>query len=533
MGSDWVNGWSMGSDSIDTKLTWTPRGQLASMKKGSGEAGVKSSIKHLSMNSGQLTSMTYPSGRKLHYSYNAMGRIAKITITAGGQTQVLAKDIAYLPFGGITGLDYGNGTHLSQTYNQDYRLTKTETSNGFSRKYTYDADGNATVLTNTVSRPATPMAVSMAPDSNHIQSLSLNGGPYNPVTYDAAGRTVRQAGLKYVYYPSGRLFAVQSENADGSAQSLAAYAYSGLGRRVVTVRLDTPAQQTRHFMYDAAGHLIGVYQADGAPVHEIAYLNGRPLALFKGGNIYTIQTDRKDTPREIANAQGDVIWYLGGSAFDNFVVLYPQDVTIKLHLHLRFPGQYFDPASGNHYNGHRYYVPTTGRYLTPDPIGLAGGINPYRYVGDNPVNFADPLGLYRSNPFLRAIVPGQVAFDHAVTALQNGNYLAAGASSATALGEQVLYALTLGRSSMANETSITRLLSLARRGAWNLKFDGPSRGLRYGNGRVCQIRYKTKPILRIDYHPYPGTRGQSRLHGHFGARPEGQHIPLDPRVWFK
>src|SRR5690625_4043326 len=393
MGSDWVNGWSMGSDSIDTKLTWTPRGQLASMKKGSGEAGVKSSIKHLSMNSGQLTSMTYPSGRKLHYSYNAMGRIAKITITAGGQTQVLAKDIAYLPFGGITGLDYGNGTHLSQTYNQDYRLTKTETSNGFSRKYTYDADGNATVLTNTVSRPATPMAVSMAPDSNHIQSLSLNGGPYNPVTYDAAGRTVRQAGLKYVYYPSGRLFAVQSENADGSAQSLAAYAYSGLGRRVVTVRLDTPAQQTRHFMYDAAGHLIGVYQADGAPVHEIAYLNGRPLALFKGGNIYTIQTDRKDTPREIANAQGDVIWYLGGSAFDNFVVLYPQDVTIKLHLHLRFPGQYFDPASGNHYNGHRYYVPTTGRYLTPDPIGLAGGINPYRYVGDNPVNSSDPSGL--------------------------------------------------------------------------------------------------------------------------------------------
>ncbi|HLS02092.1 MAG TPA: RHS repeat-associated core domain-containing protein, partial [Beutenbergiaceae bacterium] len=391
----WGQTGSMGSDSIDTKLTWTPRGQLASMKKGSGEAGVKSSIKHLSMNSGQLTSMTYPSGRKLHYSYNAMGRIAKITITAGGQTQVLAKDIAYLPFGGITGLDYGNGTHLSQTYNQDYRLTKTETSNGFSRKYTYDADGNATVLTNTVSRPATPMAVSMAPDSNHIQSLSLNGGPYNPVTYDAAGRTVRQAGLKYVYYPSGRLFAVQSENADGSAQSLAAYAYSGLGRRVVTVRLDTPAQQTRHFMYDAAGHLIGVYQADGAPVHEIAYLNGRPLALFKGGNIYTIQTDRKDTPREIANAQGDVIWYLGGSAFDNFVVLYPQDVTIKLHLHLRFPGQYFDPASGNHYNGHRYYVPTTGRYLTPDPIGLAGGINPYRYVGDNPISYVDPLGLWQ------------------------------------------------------------------------------------------------------------------------------------------
>jgi len=42
----------------------------------------------------------------------------------------------------------------------------------------------------------------------------------------------------------------------------------------------------------------------------------------------------------------------------------------------------------------RYYNPQTGRYLTPDPIGLAGGINPYVYVGNDPVNLVDPLGLY-------------------------------------------------------------------------------------------------------------------------------------------
>jgi RHS repeat-associated protein len=43
---------------------------------------------------------------------------------------------------------------------------------------------------------------------------------------------------------------------------------------------------------------------------------------------------------------------------------------------------------------HRFYDPETGRYISADPIGLAGGMNLYVYVENDPVNAVDPWGLY-------------------------------------------------------------------------------------------------------------------------------------------
>ncbi len=59
---------------------------------------------------------------------------------------------------------------------------------------------------------------------------------------------------------------------------------------------------------------------------------------------------------------------------------------------LRFQGQYEDEETGLYYNRYRYYDPDGARFLTQDPIGLAGGVNLYQYA-PNPIKWIDPLGL--------------------------------------------------------------------------------------------------------------------------------------------
>ena len=64
-----------------------------------------------------------------------------------------------------------------------------------------------------------------------------------------------------------------------------------------------------------------------------------------------------------------------------------------------FTGREFDRVTGLQYNRARYYDPSTGRWTTEDPIGLAGGdTNLYRYVEDNPTDLSDPTGTTLSAP---------------------------------------------------------------------------------------------------------------------------------------
>ena len=65
------------------------------------------------------------------------------------------------------------------------------------------------------------------------------------------------------------------------------------------------------------------------------------------------------------------------------------------HNPLRFAARELDASTGMYYVRARWYDPFLGRFLSEDPIGLAGGNNQYAYAGNDPVNFTDPTGLQR------------------------------------------------------------------------------------------------------------------------------------------
>ncbi|NHQ87862.1 hypothetical protein HA050_17270 [Iodobacter sp. HSC-16F04] len=162
---------------------------------------------------------------------------------------------------------------------------------------------------------------------------------------------------------------------------------------------------------DTQGHLLGEYQADDKPVQEIIWLGDTPVAVVSttgaSANISYIWADHLGTPRQITDpASKQILWRWDGEPFGNSLADEdPSKTGKKFSYNLRFPGQYFDKETGKHYNYFRDYDPATGRYIESDPIGLAGGINTYGYVGGNPIGYIDPLGLaYKCKTILK--MPG-------------------------------------------------------------------------------------------------------------------------------
>ncbi len=330
-----------------------------------------------------LTSITYPSGRVITYTPDGIGRISQVSTTLNGNPKTLASSITYLPYGGITGLTYGNGLTLSQGYDNQYRISSIVTGSILNLAFGYDANGNITFITN----PDPPGGQVLESPGVYTYQAGTNklthieGTPPIDFGYDANANITSETGWTYQYDLSNQLIRVLQ----GTTQ-VAEYTYNGAGQRIKKVT----QTETRIFHYDLRGHLIAETNQTGQMLAEYVYLGDQLLAMIKPGEaVYYFHNDHLGTPQVLTDDTQTIAWKAVYTPFGEAV---PSIQTVENPF--RFPGQYYDQETGLHYNYFRYYNPQTGRYITPDPIGLWGGINLFAYVANNPPNKVDRWGLY-------------------------------------------------------------------------------------------------------------------------------------------
>ena len=282
-------------------------------------------------------------------------------------------------------------------YDDDDRVTRYVGYGG--QSYQYDANGNR------ISLYSSPNTYANTIDAHSNKLMSTTGpAPARTNTYDTAGNLKGDGTNLYTYSDRGRLQSVQT------GTNTVNYLYNGLGQRVKksgpTSIIPTGAN---YYVYDEAGHLIGEYDANGKMIEETVYLDDLPIAVLTQTvtgtapnqttttNVNYIYADHINTPRIIVRAtDNQIVWRW--SAIDPFGNLTPNENPSNLGMFTynpRMPGQLFDRESNHFYNYFRDYDPQIGRYINSDPIGLAGGFNPYAYVDGNPVSFVDPLGLMK------------------------------------------------------------------------------------------------------------------------------------------
>ncbi|WP_285416606.1 RHS repeat protein [Pseudomonas sp. efr-133-TYG-5] len=342
----------------------------------------------IDLNGALLTRHVYQNGREQQrqqglllseYTYDEQGRLRAHAV--GHQRNALyRRDFAYSANGNLELIADTRHGQRSYTYDALDRLIRVRhTRDDLPENFAHDPAGNLL----TQDRPG--------PTQIKGNRLRLQGDRH--YDYDAFGNLLRERRgraqtlvTEYRYDCQHRLIGLTRP--DGTS---AAYQYDAFGRRI----RKTVDGQTTEFFWQG-DHLI----AESSPTQHRSFIyepgTFRPLAMLDGKGPkracpFYYQLDHLGTPQELTDYSGDIVWSAKYSAYGKVTSL---ELATEDYLDqpLRFQGQYFDAESGLHYNRHRYYDPEVGRYLTPDPVKLAGGLNQYRYV-PNPTGWVDPLGL--------------------------------------------------------------------------------------------------------------------------------------------
>ena len=176
---------------------------------------------------------------------------------------------------------------------------------------------------------------------------------------------------------------------------IARYVHNSEGNRVA--KLVHGARPERSLFLYHGNRLQAEADGDGRLTAWYVHLGERPIAMLRfdersQGEIFWLHGDHLGTPARVSDQRGRQRWRGRFSPFGA-----RESTAGDVTMNLAFPGQYVDAESGLIDNHYRDYDPTSGRYLSADPIGPGGGTNLYAYAALDPVSRTDPRGLYESD----------------------------------------------------------------------------------------------------------------------------------------
>jgi RHS repeat-associated protein len=335
------------------------------------------------------TSKTPPSGPVVTYGYDLASRPIRTSDTSASIT-------AAVPPGGST-VTYGT----TYTYDALNRLTKavwdpaptvTAPTAGTLVSFGHSYDKTNRRIGQTVDDNTWLAYPAGAPSTTSYTADKLNR--YSAVTgltpgYDTNGNLTGDGTYTYGYDPENRLV-----SASGAGNS-AAYAYDGRGWRKSRTVSGTAT--------------ISVTDADNREVLEYDSSTGAILRWYAyalGPNDVLNQMSVPGGTRSnyVPDIQGSVIVSLNSAGALSKSTYQPYGASTAAANPFAYTGQRFDAeAGGIYYYRARHFSPLLGRFLQPDPVGYASGMNLYTYTSNNPLNRKDPTGLrevIQPNPIL-------------------------------------------------------------------------------------------------------------------------------------